>query len=158
MGAQAGTQIDARIENQTGNQAASATRRDEGFVVVRTPAQISAVQGLPYYVGLSNQTAGAKGISMNLVVIPPAGAAEAHSHSDFETAIYLIRGRVLCRYGEHLARSAVIEPGDFLYIGPNVWHQPINLSESEEALAVVARNDPSEQEHVILADDGDRAA
>jgi uncharacterized RmlC-like cupin family protein len=36
-----------------------------------------------------------------------------------------------------------------IYIGPNVLHQPINLSDSEPAVAIVARNDPDEQEHVI---------
>jgi uncharacterized RmlC-like cupin family protein len=36
-------------------------------------------QRLPYYVGISETTAGAKNISMNLIV-PPAGAAEPHLH------------------------------------------------------------------------------
>ena len=31
-------------------------------------------------------------------------------------------------------------------------HQPVNLSETEAARAIVVRNDPNEQEHVILYD------
>jgi uncharacterized RmlC-like cupin family protein len=31
-----------------------------------------------------------------------------------------------------------------------VPHQPINLSDTEPAIAIVARNDPNEQEHVEL--------
>jgi uncharacterized RmlC-like cupin family protein len=52
----------------------------------------------------------------------------------------------------------VLEAGDFLFIGPGVPHQPVNLSATETARAVVARNDPSEQEHVVPYDpseDGD---
>jgi uncharacterized RmlC-like cupin family protein len=55
---------------------------------------------LPYYVGISEITAGAKNISMNLIVIPPAGAAEPHLHKGYETAIYLLKGRADTRYGE----------------------------------------------------------
>lgn len=124
--------------------------KHEGFVIVRAPAEIESKQRLPYFVGLSGQNVGAQGISMNLVVIPAGKAAEAHSHSNFETAIYVVKGRVLCKYGDGLAESAIVEAGNFLYIGPNVWHQPINLSETEDAVAIVARNDPNEQEHVIL--------
>lgn len=124
--------------------------KHEGFVIVRAPAEIESKQRLPYFVGLSGNNVGAQGISMNVVVIPAGRAAEVHSHSGFESAIYLLKGRVLCKYGEGLAHSAVIEAGNFLYIGPNVWHQPINLSQTEDALAIVARNDPDEQEHVIL--------
>ena len=124
--------------------------KDKGFVIVRAPDEILSKQRLPYFVGISGQNVGATGISMNLVVFPPGAAAEPHSHQDFETAIYLIKGRVLCKYGDGLAKSAMTGAGDFLYIGPRVWHQPINASDTEEAVAVVARNDPHEQEHVEL--------
>jgi uncharacterized RmlC-like cupin family protein len=40
--------------------------------------------------------------------------------------------------------------GDFLFIPPGVPHQPINVSATEPAIAIVARNDPQEQEHVEL--------
>jgi len=40
----------------------------------------------------------------------------------------------------------------FLFIPPNLPHQPVNLSQSEAAQAIVVRNDPDEQEHVILYD------
>ena len=42
------------------------------------------------------------------------------------------------------------EAGDFIFIPPNVPHQPRNLSASEPAIAVVSRNDPNEQENVVL--------
>jgi hypothetical protein len=40
--------------------------------------------------------------------------------------------------------------GDFLFIPPGVPHQPTNLSSTQSAVAIVARNDPNEQEHVEL--------
>jgi uncharacterized RmlC-like cupin family protein len=84
------------------------------------------------------------------LVIPPGGAAEPHIHKGFESAIYLLQGRVETRYGEGLNKSVVNEAGDFIFIPPDVPHQPVNLSNTEPAIAIVARNDPDEQEHVIL--------
>ena len=120
-----------------------------GVVVVRPAAEIMSRQQLPYYVGISEVTAGAKNLSMNLIIIPPAGAAEPHLHKGYETAIYLLKGRVNTRYGEKLEYSVICEEGDFVYIKADVPHQPINLSATETALALVARNDSNEQEHVV---------
>src|SRR5215475_13596425 len=120
-----------------------------GVVVVRPAAEIMSRQQLPYYVGISEITAGAKNISMNLIIIPPAGAAEPHLHKGYETAIYLLKGRVDTRYGKKLENSVICEEGDFVYINADVPHQPINLSATEPAMALVARNDGSEQEHVV---------
>jgi len=86
---------------------------------------------------------------MHLVVIPPGAAADPHVHQDFETAIYVLAGRVETRYGEELENSVVTEAGDFLFIPPNVPHEAINLSKTEPARAIVARNDPDEQERVV---------
>jgi uncharacterized RmlC-like cupin family protein len=121
----------------------------DGVVVVRPAAEVMSRQQLPYYVGISEVTAGAKNISMNLIIIPPSGAAEPHLHKGYETAIYLLKGRVDTRYGEKLENSVICEAGDFIYIKADVPHQPINLSATESAMALVARNDANEQEHVV---------
>jgi uncharacterized RmlC-like cupin family protein len=122
------------------------------IITVRPDAETLTRQRLPYFVGISEATAGAKGISMNLVVIPPGGAAEPHLHRDYETAIYLAKGRVETRYGQGLKQSVINETGDFIFIPPGVPHQPYNLSATEPAHAIVARNDPNEQENVVLYD------
>lgn len=94
---------------------------------------------------------------MNLVVIPPGGVAEPHSHRGFETAIYVLEGTVETRYGPRLAKSAITHAGDFLFIPAEVPHQPVNLSATEPTRAIVARNDANEQESVTLYDPvGDR--
>ena len=120
--------------------------------LVRTPPEILTRQRLPNFVGISAETAGAKGLSMNLVVIPPGAAAEPHFHKGFESAVYVLEGRVETRYGPGLAESVITEAGDFLFIPPDAPHQPINLSGTQPARAIVVRNDPNEQEHVILSD------
>lgn len=107
-------------------------------------------QGLSQFVGVSGENSGAKGISMNKVVIPPGGAAKAHTHSDFESTIYVLKGRVKTYFGEGLKDSVTSEAGDFIYIPPGMPHYPVNLSKTEEAIGIVARTDPNEQEHVIL--------
>jgi uncharacterized RmlC-like cupin family protein len=124
----------------------------EPVVRVRPPAETMSRQRLPYFVGISGATAGARGISLNLVVIPPGGKAEPHCHRDYESALYVLKGRVETRYGPGLRESVITEEGDFLFIAPDVPHQPVNLSETEPAVGLVARNDPNEQENVVPYD------
>lgn len=85
---------------------------------------------------------------MNLLVVPPGGAARPHRHRGYETAIYVLQGRVITHYGPGLRESVVSEAGDFVFIAPDVPHQPVNMSDTEPAMAIVARNDPNEQESV----------
>lgn len=119
------------------------------IVTVRPTNDVMTRQQLPNFVGISEATAGANAISMNLVVIPPGGAAEPHLHQGYETAIYILSGRVRTRYGPNLELESINEAGDFMFIPANVPHQPINLSDSESARANVARNDANEQESVV---------
>lgn len=122
------------------------------IVVVKEGVAIDAKQDIPYFVGISANTTGARGLSMQRVVIPPGGAAKAHIHQGYETAIYIIQGQVETRYGPGLRESVINGPGEFIYIPADVPHQPRNLSTSEPAIAIVVRNDPDEQERVIPYD------
>ena len=125
---------------------------------VRPEREILTRQRLPYFIGISGRTAGARGLSMHLVVIPPGARAEPHLHRGHETAIYVLEGRVETRYGPGLARSVISEAGDFLYIPPGEPHEAINLSATEAARAIVARNTPAEQDDVQPYDGGPSAA
>jgi uncharacterized RmlC-like cupin family protein len=107
-------------------------------------------QQLPNFEGISANTVGAKGLCMHIVVIPPGSRTIAHYHDGYETAIYIIQGRSETKYGPNLEFSCINEAGDFLFIPPNLPHQPINLSDTEEVIAVVSRNDPNEQESVVV--------
>lgn len=115
---------------------------------VRPEREVLTRQRLPYFIGISGQTVGATGLSMHLVVIPPGARAEPHLHCGYETGIYVLEGRVLTRWGEALEHQVVSEAGEFLFIPPDVPHEAVNLSATEPARAVVARNHPAEQDQV----------
>jgi uncharacterized RmlC-like cupin family protein len=122
------------------------------LVTVRPGREIATLQRVPYFVGISKATAGASGLSMHLVVVPPGGHGEPHVHCGYETGIYVLEGRVETRYGPGLRESVINEAGDFLFIPPGVPHQPFNLSDTAPAKAIVARNDPGEVERVVPYD------
>ena len=107
------------------------------------------LQRLPYFVGISGATVGSQGLSMHLVVIPPGAKAEPHVHIGYETGIYVLEGRVLTRWGANLENEVVSEAGEFLFVPPDVPHEAINLSAESPARAIIARNDPAEQDKVV---------
>lgn len=115
---------------------------------VRPQAEVMTTQRLPYFIGISGETVGATALSMHLVVIPPGGRAQPHVHIGYETGIFVLEGRVLTRWGFSLEHETVSEAGDFLFVPPGVPHEAVNLSDTAPARAVVARNDPAEQDKV----------
>lgn len=134
-----------------GDRPSSASDHPDQIVTIRPQAETMTRQKLPYFVGISGATAGTQGLSMNLVIIPPNGTAEPHYHKDYETAIFILKGTIETRYGKGLKQSVINTAGDFLFIPPGVPHQPTNLTD-EPAQAIVARNDPNEQENVVMYD------
>ena len=116
---------------------------------IRPDRETLTRQALPYFVGVSGQTVGARGLSMHIVVIPPGAKSQPHSHQGYETAIYVLEGRVETRYGAGLTQSVISEAGEFLFIPPDTPHEAINLSSTEPARAIVSRNDSAEQERVV---------
>lgn len=116
--------------------------------LVRPGDEVMTLQRLPYFVGISGQTVHATGLSMHLVVIPPGGRAEPHIHVGYETGIYVLEGVVCTRWGPNLEHEMTSCAGEFLFIPPGVPHEAINVSTTEPARAVVARNDPAEQDKV----------
>ena len=115
---------------------------------IRPDREILTRQRLPYFVGISGETVGASGMSMHLVTIPPGAKSEPHYHVGYETGIYVLEGKVLTRWGAKLENEVISEAGEFLFIPPGVPHEAINLSTTEAARAVVARNHPAEQDQI----------
>jgi len=128
------------------NEPASAPN---GVVAIRPEHEVMTLQRLPYFVGISGSTVGSRGLSMHLVVIPPGAKADPHVHIGYETGIYVLEGKVLTRWGKNLENETVSEPGEFLFVPPGVPHEAVNLSQSSPARAVIARNDPAEQDKVL---------
>jgi uncharacterized RmlC-like cupin family protein len=118
--------------------------------LLRAGEPFKGKQGLMYTPAVSAETAGAKGIHMQLVTIPPGGKARAHKHASHETAIYALSGTSGMWYGENLEQHILVKPGDFVYIPADMPHLPYNPSSTENCVAVIARTDPNEQESVVL--------
>jgi len=115
---------------------------------IHPETEVMTRQKLPYFLGISGNTVGSTGLSMHMVVIPPGAKADPHRHMGYETGIYVLEGRVCTRWGEQLENETISEAGDFLFIPPGIPHEAINLSATDTARAVVARNDAAEQDKV----------
>jgi uncharacterized RmlC-like cupin family protein len=115
----------------------------------QTGGEFHGLQGLDYFAGISAESAGATGICMHIVRIPPGARANAHYHAGHETAIYMLSGEVEMLYGPNLEFHDVAREGDYVYIPAGVPHVPYNTSD-KVAIAVLARTDPNEQESVVL--------
>jgi len=121
----------------------------EGIFVLRGSGLTRSWNGIRYKTGLSATNTGAKSLSMNVATIPPGAVAFAHIHVDFEVMLYILEGRVRHEYGEGLTHSVDNAAGDFIFIEPGVPHEVCNLSETEPVVAVVARSDAGEWEHIV---------
>jgi uncharacterized RmlC-like cupin family protein len=128
-------------------------RRDvegrDGIAVLRGGGTPRGWNGIRYKAGLSARNVGARQLSMNVATIPPGGVAGAHIHVDFEVMLYILEGRVRHEYGPALEHVVENEAGDFIFIEPGVPHEVFNMSATAPVVAVVARSDASEWEHII---------
>lgn len=122
--------------------------RRKQIQTIRPEQSVLTMQGLPYFVGISGNTVGSTGLAMHMVVIPPGARATPHVHLGYETGIFVLEGRVLTRWGEQLENETVNQAGDFLFVPPGVPHEAVNLSATEPARAIVARNDCADQDKV----------
>ena len=138
----------AFAEALAGPPASLALAPSEVRAVVPT-SEVATLQRLPYFLGISGQTVGAAGLSMHLVVIPPGAQAEPHVHVGYETGIYVLEGTVRTRWGAHLEHEVVSTAGQFLFVPAGVPHDATNLSATAPARAVIARNDPAEEDKVV---------
>ena len=121
----------------------------DGILVLRGSGTTRAWNGIRYKTGLSARNVGARQLSMNVATIPPGGVAYAHIHVDFEVMLYILEGRVRHEFGEGLSRSIENIAGDFIFIEPGIPHEVCNMSDTEPVVAVVARSDASEWEHIV---------
>jgi uncharacterized RmlC-like cupin family protein len=121
----------------------------DGIFVLRGSGITRGWNGIRYKTGLSAKNVGAKKLSMNVATIPPGGVAYAHIHVDFEVMLYILAGNVRHEYGPGLATVVENTAGDFIFIEPGVPHEVCNMSDTEPVMAVVARSDASEWEHIV---------
>ena len=94
--------------------------------------------------GVSEKLTGSIGIHLAIATVPPGRCSTAHFHTNCESAIYVLSGRGLFLSGTDLEKEDEIAAGDFIYVPPDSNHQPVNTSETEDLILIVARNAPVE--------------
>jgi uncharacterized RmlC-like cupin family protein len=93
---------------------------------------------------ISQATTGATNIYMGVFRVPAGAQSRPHYHEACESAVYMLSGRLEVRWGDHLEQTIAIESGDMVYVPPRETHVLLNLSDSEPAEYVVARDSPTE--------------
>src|SRR5918994_1162951 len=131
------------------DEALGSVEGHDGISVIRGGGNVRGWNGIKYKAGLSGKNVKAAQLSMNVATIPPGGVAAAHIHVGFEVMLYILQGRVRHEYGPALEHSVENQAGDFIFIEPGVPHEVFNLSDTEPVVAVVARSDASEWEHIV---------
>jgi uncharacterized RmlC-like cupin family protein len=93
---------------------------------------------------ISQATAGASNIYMAVFRVPAGARSRPHYHANCESAVYMLSGRLRVRWGDRLEREIDLEPQDLVYVPPRETHVLENLSDTEPAEYVVARDAPNE--------------
>lgn len=121
-----------------------------GVAVVRAADGVDKPQGFTYFHGVSKEAVGATRLAMHIGVLPPGMVGPAHTHAEHETAVYVLEGEALIRWGTGLEHEVRAAAGDFVFVPAGMPHQAINPSASEPCRTVIARTDPSESEAAVM--------
>jgi uncharacterized RmlC-like cupin family protein len=113
--------------------------------VIRPYAEHEEPRGVIGGHEVSRATTGAdSNIFMGVFRLPPGARSRPHYHAACESACYMLTGRMRIRWGERLEHHVDLERGDMLWVPPRETHVLENLSASEPAAYVVARDSPVE--------------
>jgi uncharacterized RmlC-like cupin family protein len=93
---------------------------------------------------ISQATTGATNIYMGVFRVPGGAQSRPHYHEACESAVYMLSGRLEVKWGDHLEQTFTLEAGDMVYVPPRETHVLLNLSDTEPAEYVVARDSPTE--------------
>ena len=113
-------------------------------IVKPTSADRETPRGVLGGAEISQATTGATNIYMAVFRVPPGARSRPHYHEACESAVYLLSGRLEVRWGDQLEEVVELEPRDMVYVPPRETHILQNLSSSEAAEYVVARDSPTE--------------
>ena len=112
--------------------------------VVKPSGEREVPRGVLGGAEISQATAGAHNIYMGVFRVPPGAQSRPHYHAGCESAVYILRGSLEVRWGDSLEHVVRLEPRDLVYVPPRETHVLANLSDSEPAEYVVARDSPHE--------------
>jgi uncharacterized RmlC-like cupin family protein len=86
---------------------------------------------------------------MGVFRVPPGAQSRPHYHEHCESAVYMLSGRLRVRWGDHLENEVELEPRDLVYVPPRETHVLENLSDTDPAEYVAARDSPTEDAVVV---------
>ena len=93
---------------------------------------------------ISQATTGATNLYMGVFRVPPGARSRPHYHAGCESAVYLLSGSLEVRWGDQLEQVVELEPRDMVYVPPRETHILRNLSDTDPAEYVAARDSPTE--------------
>jgi len=112
--------------------------------VVKPAPERAVPRGVVGGAEISQGTAGAANIYMGVFRVPAGSQSRPHYHADCESAVYMLSGKLMVRWGEELEHELSLEPGDLVYVPPRETHLLENPSDDQAAEYVVARDAPQE--------------
>jgi uncharacterized RmlC-like cupin family protein len=98
---------------------------------------------------ITREACGAAGISAGMVYMPPRTRSKAHYHANSEIIVVCVRGRAATLIGPE-SKPYFHGPGEFIYIPEGVVHTAVNLSTTDDLVAVEMRTDPEFNDDVVL--------
>ncbi len=117
--------------------------------VVKPGPQRDLPRGVVGGAEISQASAGALNIYMARFRVPPGAQSRPHYHEGCESAVYMLSGGLRVRWGDHLEHELALEPGDMVYVPPRETHVLENLSGTEPADYIVARDSPHEDAVIV---------
>jgi len=104
--------------------------------------------GMQRFAAISGMSAGSEKLWMGETHVGPGVASANHHHGDSETAIFVRSGHpeFVFHDGEQEVRIST-EPGDYIFVPPNLPHREENPDPDEPAVVVIAR---STQEAIVV--------
>jgi uncharacterized RmlC-like cupin family protein len=99
---------------------------------------------------ISGDLVGARSLWMGRTVLPPLVSSGNHHHGESETGIFVVSGQPALIFRDPRSGELVrleTQPGDYVWVPPQVPHREENPSATVEAVVVIAR---STQEAIVV--------
>lgn len=106
--------------------------------------------GLIRAAAISGDLVGARSLWMGRTILPPGVSSGDHHHGESETGIYVVSGSPVFVFRDPESGDLVRlepQPGDYIWVPPQVRHREENPSADVEAVVVIAR---STQEAIVV--------
>ncbi len=117
--------------------------------VVKPSADRAVPRGVVGGSEISQATAGASNIYMGVFRVPPGASSRPHYHENCESAVLMLSGSLVVKWGDRLEHEVTLEPRDMVYVPARETHVLENRSDTEPAEYVAARDSPTEDAVVV---------